>query len=81
MVLAADYYKHNIMFFPISWREDDQVSNVKMFRQATKVLMMLGNYVINRGEFIKSELRDKNVQRYSAEVVATNIEIGVEYEE
>jgi glycosyltransferase involved in cell wall biosynthesis len=23
MILAAEYYKHNIFFFPISWREDD----------------------------------------------------------
>jgi glycosyltransferase involved in cell wall biosynthesis len=80
MILAASFYKHHFMFFPITWREDDQVSNVKMFNQATKVLMMLGTYAFRRKHFIKSELRDRTVINYTAEVIATSRNYGVDNE-
>lgn len=73
MILAADYYKHNISFFPISWEEDDQVSNVKMFSQAVNVLGMLFRYFIKRGKFIKSELREKPKSEYSAKVICESV--------
>lgn len=70
MIMAADHYKHKIAFFPISWREDDQVSNVKMMNQAITVLKMLASYFQKRGQFIKSEIREKPVEHYSAKVIA-----------
>ncbi len=69
MLLAADYYKHNIKFFPISWREDDQVSNVKMFSQAMNTLKLLLNYFFNKDKFIKSEHREKVVEQYKADII------------
>ncbi len=63
MVLATHYYKQNIKFFPISWREDDQVSNVKMASQAMNVLKMLFKYLFNK-EYIKSEFREKIIEEY-----------------
>lgn len=69
MILAADYYKHKICFFPITWREDDQVSNVKMFHQAVTVLKMLFSYGVNPGEFMLSECREKKIKKYSSTVV------------
>lgn len=67
MIMAADYYKHKIMFFPISWREDDQVSNVKMTSQAVNVLVMLYKYILSRKRFITSDLRDSVVEKYEAD--------------
>jgi hypothetical protein len=64
MIMAASYYRHNIAFFPISWREDDQVSNVKMTSQAFSVLKMLFKYAFSH-KYIKSELRDKKIKSYS----------------
>ena len=66
MILASNYYKHNIHFFPITWREDDQVSNVKMFNQACVVLKMLVKYLFNH-KYITYELRDKIISEYKAE--------------
>src|SRR5215212_1264928 len=37
-----------IAFFPISWREDDQVSNVRMASQALKTLGAAREYLTNR---------------------------------
>ena len=69
MILASNYYNHNITFVPISWREDDQVSNVKMVSQAFTVLKMLFEYFINKKKFINKEMRDKEVEKYEAEEI------------
>lgn len=66
MVLASDYYHHDIRFYPISWREDDQVSNVKMINQAVSVLKMLFAYLKNK-EVITSDYREKVIETYETE--------------
>ena len=71
MVLGSSFYKHKIKYFPILWREDDQVSNVKMMNQAIVVLKMLFSYMLNKKKFVHSEHRDKVVDKYSAQVVYT----------
>ncbi len=68
MILAAEYYGHDIKFYPISWREDDQVSNVKMISQARKVLSMLRDYYRDPS-VITSEYRDKVIESYEADPV------------
>ena len=73
MILGSAYYGHSIRFFPICWREDDQVSNVKMVNQALTVLKLLGSYIINKKGFIEAEHRDRIVDEYSAEIVAEDL--------
>lgn len=68
MILASHYYKHNIKFFPISWREEDQVSNVKLASQATNVLKMLFKYFINK-KYINSEFRENIVEKYTSKEI------------
>ncbi|MBR3134888.1 MAG: glycosyltransferase family 2 protein [Clostridia bacterium] len=68
MILASNYYNHKIEFVPISWREDDQVSNVKMVNQAITVLKMLFKYFINK-KFIIKEMREKIIDEYIAEEI------------
>lgn len=72
MVMGSAYYKHKIRFFPIIWREDDQVSNVKMINQAVTVLKLLGSYILNKKKFVTSEHRDRVIEAYTAQVVYTN---------
>jgi glycosyltransferase involved in cell wall biosynthesis len=48
LLVGAFDLKWKIMFFPISWREDDQVSNVKMASQAMRTLSILRDYVLRR---------------------------------
>lgn len=72
MVMGQAYYKHKVKFFPIIWREDDQVSNVKMVNQAMVVLKLLGSYIINKKKFVTDEHRDKIIEDYTAQVVYTN---------
>ena len=69
MLLASYYQKHKVGFFPISWREEDQRSNVKLFRQAWKVLWLLARYALTRGQFVKSELRERAFDAYTGQIV------------
>lgn len=68
MLFAADYYKQSIKFFPITWREDDQISNVKMFSQAKITLKMALKYRFNK-KFVQSEFREKVIEEYTAKEI------------
>lgn len=69
MIMASEYYGHDIKFYPVSWREDDQVSNVKMMDQAVTVLKMLMDYFLDPAA-ITGEYRDKPVESYEADEIA-----------
>ncbi len=71
MVMGSAFYKHKVKFFPIIWREDDQVSNVKMMNQAITVLKLLGSFIVNKKKFVEYEHRDKVIDDYTAQVVFT----------
>lgn len=69
MILGSSYYKHKIKFFPIRWSEEDQVSNVKLFDQAFKVLALLLTYIISKKKFFKTDYRTRENYTYEAEVI------------
>ncbi|MDB5820804.1 MAG: glycosyltransferase family 2 protein [Rhizobacter sp.] len=68
MLLASYHRRQRVRFFPISWREEDQRSNVKLFNQAFKVLGLLATYGLRRGSFISSDLRSKRFATYSGQI-------------
>ena len=68
MMMAAQYYGHDFRFYPISWREEDQVSNVKMAGQAVKVLGMLFDYYRDPAS-VCEDYRDKPVEAYEADII------------
>lgn len=68
MLLASYHRKQTVRFFPISWREDDQISNVRLFRQAFKVLGLLGGYGLQPGNFIAKELRARTFDSYMGKI-------------
>ena len=68
MILASEYYAHDIKFFPVSWREDDQVSNVKMVNQAITVLKLLKDYYFEP-QRITEDYRTTIVDSYEADIV------------
>lgn len=69
MIMAANQFKHKTTFFPILWREDDQVSNVKMTSQAINVLVMLCKYFLAKEKFLKSDLRENIIDEYGADII------------
>lgn len=74
MVLANVHLKHKVSFFPLTWREDDQVSNVKLFSQAFRVLNILREFAINKPRFFQSEHRAIIFPAYESEVIAYSSE-------
>lgn len=68
MILAADFYNCRMRFFPISWREEDQVSNVKMVNQALTVLKILFRYRREKGTIL-ADFREKRIDAYEAQEV------------
>lgn len=68
MVMALEYYDIDAKFFPISWREDDQISNVKMVSQAVDVLKMLWEYFRDPA-VIRQEYREQPYEEYGADCI------------
>jgi glycosyltransferase involved in cell wall biosynthesis len=62
MLLGSLQRQQTVSFFPISWREEDQLSNVRLFRQAFKVLKLLAGFAVARARFLQRELRAPNTQ-------------------
>ena len=73
MTMALDFYKQKYMFFPLTWKEDGQVSNVKVTSQGFDLLSKLFKYVFNKKEFITSELRAKPFDEYLSECKYSNL--------
>lgn len=69
MLLASYNLKQTVQFFPISWREEDQVSNVKLFQQAFKVLGLLANFFFRRNDFLSTEMRAQSFEAYTGKIV------------
>ena len=69
MLLASYHHKQKVCFFPISWREEDQRSNVKLFQQALKVLGLLSEYILKERQFVSSELRVRAFDSYTGKIV------------
>ncbi len=69
MLLVLKYKKMNIKFFPISWREEDQVSNNKLYSFSKSLLKMLFKYVFMRKKYLNSDMRSKVIDDYSAIVI------------
>ncbi len=40
--------KSKFKFFPLSWREDDQISNAKFFKQSIEILKITIKYIFNK---------------------------------
>ncbi|MEX0717351.1 MAG: glycosyltransferase family 2 protein [Planctomycetaceae bacterium] len=67
MVLYMVAVKATFRFFPLTWREEDQVSNVRMVRQTLKMIDILRRYVFSREKFLTDWHQPP--QDYSCEVL------------
>jgi hypothetical protein len=65
MLKAHSALKHRIKFFPISWREEDQISNVKMARQTYQMTDGLLKYFFGGKKYLfEQDHRAKAIQEY-----------------
>lgn len=66
--------KYTYSFFPISWGEDDQVSNVKLFRQTVTMLRVLLKYLLNKKRFLAESYEIHQI--YEADIVCSSSEMA-----
>ena len=58
-----------VEYFPISWREEDQISNVKMTSQALKTLELLWLSIADKHKFWEKDHRQVSRSEYRFDVV------------
>jgi glycosyltransferase involved in cell wall biosynthesis len=56
--------RDRLIFKPISWREDDQISNVKLLRQSIQTFLIALRALFLRKYFLKIEHREKFISKY-----------------
>ncbi len=66
LLLSQYFARQKIKYFPISWREEDQRSNVKLFQQAFRVLKMLVSFALSPSYFLKQDLRERPRLKYTS---------------
>jgi dolichol-phosphate mannosyltransferase len=69
MILHSIAAGWRIRFFPITWREDDQISNVKLVRQALRVLKIAADYSFRRRHYLQTDHSGRSSSAYTAKTV------------
>ncbi len=69
MILSSCYYGQDMLFYPISWREEDQVSNNRLWSFSCSLLKMLWGYVKNKKQYMEQDMRSSKTEKYTARVV------------
>lgn len=72
MLLATYAAGCKVIYKPISWREEDQVSNARLFKQATKLLRYLALYAFKKSSLLTDDFRDVKRDSYPSERRAGN---------
>lgn len=72
MILATVAWDWKIKFFPISWREEDQVSNVKLVRQSRETLGILLKFLFRRHHFLSANHSGRQSEDYGFTVIYRN---------
>lgn len=70
LILAIAARNHALRFFPLTWREDDQVSNARLGRMGVQILGLLGRRVLSKRKFFAGEHRDTVREAYPSTEVA-----------
>ena len=55
ILLRAIHQKQNLKFFPITWTEEDQVSNAKVIKQAMTILSLFTKYFFRKEKALRFE--------------------------
>lgn len=70
LILAVARRNERLAFFPLTWREDDQISNAKLSRMGRQILRLLWQRVSNPSRFFAADHRAKPRATYPATVLS-----------
>ncbi len=68
--------RYRLMFFPISWREEDQVSNARLVPQSLRTLGIGWDYLARRDHFRVADHRDRPVVEYAFDILSQGCTYG-----
>lgn len=66
LLLALAYRRLRFRFAPISWREEDQVSNVRLFRQSWRTVRIIAGFGLGRGRYLARMHAGRPADAYTA---------------
>lgn len=70
MLMYGVYSKSSFSFFPLSWREEDQISNAKFFKQSKEILKLVLKYIFTKnGLFNETQQNDLSKIIYSYKII------------
>lgn len=69
MLMATKAYGQKYCFFPLSWRETDQVSNAKVMSQAIKTLKMAMRFARKGKAFLETDSREIKRDSYTYQLI------------
>jgi glycosyltransferase involved in cell wall biosynthesis len=69
LIIGLSDAGRRVAFFPIHWREDDQVSNARLFSQGLTMLRMIGMRIVSKRTFNQAEHRALVRSAYPATIV------------
>lgn len=71
MILRSAARGQALKFFPLTWREEDQVSNVKLVSQTIRVARLPLAYLFNRQGYLAADYSRKPEGGYTCQAVAS----------
>ncbi len=73
LLLLSMQQKARVRYFPLTWREEDQVSNAKTLKQATVILRLLVSYVFRGSKVFEQDKSGRpSGFKYPGRVIATH---------
>jgi glycosyltransferase involved in cell wall biosynthesis len=72
LLLYGIYSKSRFEFFPLTWREEDQVSNAKLFKQSRTMLKLAGQYIAAKDRLFSGTPNQWSEIDYGFDVIAEN---------
>lgn len=70
MILRSIHAHWKMRFFPLTWRESDQVSNVKLFKQAMTVAGIAISYLMQQQKYIATDFSGRPGGNYPSTTVS-----------
>lgn len=73
LLLYGVYSKSDFTFFPLSWREEDQISNAKFVKQSLEMLKLFGQYAFDKKGLFDNQKNVSNSKEYTYQIICSNI--------
>ncbi len=69
MLFYTVWQRSCFRFFPLTWREDDQISNAKLFQQSMRILSLTKDYVFHSKDIFAQKENSYSQKEYAYHIV------------